>query len=96
MAKNEIYVGDVGTQLRFDIGVDNSNITKAVIKVRRPDKSCAEWNASLGPEDTEISYTIQSGDLDIKGKYMLQPYVELPGWSGYGKPVELNALQPVC
>jgi hypothetical protein len=96
VAKYEVYVGDVGTQLRFDIGSETADVTTAKIKVRKPDKSCVEWSADIGPGATEITYTVVAGDLDMKGKFVMQPYIELPGWSGFGKSVDLNVLAPVC
>jgi len=84
MAANEIFVGDVGTELRFDIGVESADVTLAKIKVLKPDKTTVEWNAVIGPGDTEISYIVTVGDFDMSGTYKFQPYVELPSWKGHG------------
>jgi hypothetical protein len=93
VAANEIFVGDVGTELRFDIGVESADVQVAKIKVVKPDKSTVEWDAVVGPGDTEVSYTIQEGDLDISGTWKLQVYVELPGWKGHGSIVSMKVKE---
>ena len=82
--KTEIFVGDVGTELHFDIGVDVEDVQVSKIKVQKPDKSVVEWTATPKTGTTEIVYTVQSGDFDQVGTYKFQPYIELPGWKGHG------------
>jgi len=96
MAKYEVFAGDIGTELRFDVGVQTADCVTQIIKVKRPDKTCVQWEAEIGPGDTEIRYILGPGDVDIKGKYLLQPYLELPEWSGHGKVVTLEVLATVC
>jgi hypothetical protein len=96
MARTIVFVGDVGTIFKFDVGVATVDCVSQKIIVRKPDKSCVEWVAEIGPGENEISYTAVAGDLDIKGKYALQPFIELPGWSGHGVPAELTVNSPVC
>ena len=94
MAANEIFVGDVGTELRFNVGVETADVQTAQIKVVKPDKSTLTWDAEIGPGDEEVSYTIKDGDLDINGTWKMQVYLELPGWRGHGSIVSMS-VKPV-
>jgi hypothetical protein len=90
MAVNEVFVGDIGTELRFNVGVANTEINTATIKVVKPDKSTVEWTAELGPGEEEISYIVKDGDFDLSGTYKFQPYVELSSWRGHGTISQLS------
>lgn len=89
----KVYVGDVGTVILLDTGVDISTATKAAIKVKMPNGATAEWVGTVA-ETTKVSYTIQAGNLSIKGKHLLQAYVEMPGWIGRGETVNLEVYDP--
>lgn len=88
----KIWVDDIGTEVLMDAKEDISSATVIKLFVQKPDNSVVEWviNPAHWPgvdEDhpvNEIKYLIQAGDLNLKGKYTVQSYVELPAWSGSG------------
>jgi len=85
----EVYVGDVGTEVSLNCGVDISTATVRKILVQKPNTTAVvEWSA-MADGANSIRYLTTTGDLDVSGTYLLQPYVELPGWSGKGETVEL-------
>ncbi len=85
----EVYVGDVGTEVSLNCGVDISTATVRKILVQKPNTTAVvEWSA-MADGANSIRYLTTTGDLDVAGTYHLQPYVELPGWSGKGETVEL-------
>jgi hypothetical protein len=96
MAKQEVFVGDVGTELRFDIGVLVDDITSAVLKVKKPDKTCIEWTPSWTAGEQELVYIVQAGDFDIAGKYSIQPKVTFPTGEWYGSIATLYVAATVC
>lgn len=77
------YVNDVGTKLRVDVITDVSAATVLKLKVKKPDGTTDEWDATLEGL-TYLTYIIQAGDWDQVGRYLLQAYIEMPGWTGEG------------
>lgn len=86
---NTIYIGDVGTEVILDTGVDITSATTHVIAVKKPGAtSIIEWPAELF-ETTKLRYVVQDGDIDIAGDYVLMAKVSMPGWSGHGAAVAM-------
>jgi len=89
----KVYQGDIGTEIVIDLGESLSGGTVYKMKVRKPSGTEAEWTASV-TESTKITYTTVSGDLDEYGRYLIQPYVELENFQGYGETVVLEVHRP--
>ena len=88
--KNKVYVGDVGTELIFDIGVNSSEVAKANIIYKKPNGTKGIWAGAIVPNTTEVKYIIGINDLDVPGVYRLQPEITLlSGWKGRGEVVDL-------
>lgn len=91
----KVYVGDVGTKFKFDIGVDVTNVTSCKIYYKKPSGSTGYWAATT-EAPTYVVYTISDGDLDESGVWEFQPYVELAsGWKGRGEKVVLEIHERV-
>lgn len=86
---SKIYVGDVGTEIILDCGVDISTATVRKIKVRKPDGTNAEW-AAVSEGTKAIKYVVQAGDIAKAGVWRLQAYIEMPGWLGSGQTVDVR------
>jgi hypothetical protein len=70
------YVDDVGT--KFVIECEENvqvDIAKLCFYVKKPDGTKVEWPAIPGINRC-MEYTIQEGDLNQKGIYKLQAYIE--------------------
>lgn len=80
---SDVFVGDVGTEILLDTGVDISAATVAKIKVKKPTGAALDWTATISGTRS-VRYVIQTGDLDVAGRWKLQAYVEMPGWKGRG------------
>lgn len=79
---NKIYVGDIGTEILLDTGVNITTATVHNIKYKKPDGTTGTWTGTV-KDFTKISYTVQAADLDQAGTYTLQAYVVMVGyWSG--------------
>lgn len=89
---SRVFVGDVGTVIILDTKVNITTTTTRKILVETPSGVSREWVASIEGL-TSIKYTIQEGDLDEAGVWMLQAYVEMPGWKGRGSSVMLDVSQ---
>jgi len=83
MAK--IYVGDLGTVIRADVGQDTTGATGITIEVKKPDGTLVTWPADMTLSDTfKIEHIIAAGDLDIPGTYTCQAKLTIGSWSGRG------------
>jgi MinD-like ATPase involved in chromosome partitioning or flagellar assembly len=91
--QNEVYVGDVGTQIVLDCEQDISTATVREILARKPDGTVVTWPASASGTDA-ISYTILAGDLDQRGQWRLQARVTMPDGSWLGRTAKLLVYSP--
>lgn len=85
MCTNEIYVGDIGTQFRFTIkeesvAVDLQDLspTTKTLKFKKPDGTTVEKTASFYTDGSDgiITYTSESGFLDIAGTWRVQGFLD--------------------
>lgn len=86
---NTAFIGDTGTEITLDCGVDISSATVMKILAKPPRGAVKQWSAQLEGSRT-IKYVLQPNDLHVPGVWVLQAYVEMPGWQGRGLPVELK------
>ena len=80
---SKYYVNDVGTKMRVDAVTNISTATVLKLKIKKPDNTKVEWIATLEGL-TFLTYIVQAGDWDQAGRYSLQSYIEMPGWTGEG------------
>lgn len=84
----KVYVGDVGTIITLNYGLDTSTATQAKIKARKPVSGDeVEWAATpavIDGETTGLTYTVEADDLDEVGDWRLQTWAAFDGgeWSG--------------
>jgi len=95
MTDGKIYVGDTGTVIELDAGVDLSSQTSIMIVVKKPDGSETTWSAAVKSSDPTKCYHITAaGDLDQAGVYRLQIQATLSGpsgtWTGRGETAILS------
>jgi hypothetical protein len=79
MGSNEIRINDIGTVFYGTISdasgaVDISGATTKQIILLKPDGTSIQEDASFVTDGTDgqLSYTIQSGDLDVCGTWRIQ------------------------
>jgi hypothetical protein len=90
-AAEKPYVGDVGTTIIIDTGIDLSSATLIKIKVMDPKHTTLEWIAEVDPSNNKfIRYITHEGDFKYNGYYFLQPYVELSTWKGSGETCRIK------
>ena len=83
------YVGDIGTEIIVDTCSDITSATVSNLKVEKPDGTLHTWTGTVY-ETTHIRYVVVDGDFDQVGLYLVQAYVEMPGWSGLGNTAEFK------
>lgn len=85
----KVFVGDEGTAIVLDCGVDVSSATVRQILATKPSGVKVTWTA-VAEGVNSIKYIVQAGDLSIPGLWKLQAYIEMPGWKGKGEWAELE------
>lgn len=88
----DVFVGDVGTEIVLDCGINVSSATVRKIIVKTPSGVRREWTA-VADGTNSIKRTTLAGDLDMPGEWVLQAYVEMTAWQGHGSKAVLNVLQ---
>ena len=91
---DEVFVGDVGTEMSLDCEMDISSATVMRIVVKKPNGKRVRW-AAQADGTSAIKYVIQAGDLDVAGDWDMQAYVEMPTWSGHGVVTTLKVKNTV-
>jgi hypothetical protein len=88
-----IFIGDIGTKIILDVGLDISEATVRKIKYSKPDGGVGDWPAA---QETvmSISYITQAGDISISGRWKLQAYIETLTWKRHGEVGMLN-IKPI-
>ena len=92
---SKIYVGDVGTEIILDCGVDLTTATSVAIKVKKPSTTQSVTWAATVLSPNSIRYITSTGDINVSGLYKLQAIVSMPGWSGAGETVELYVSETI-
>lgn len=89
------YVGDEGTVIEVDMEEDLTSFTLLQLKVKKvltgeTDIWTCAVKAGGGDNDNILTYTIVTGDFNTSGKFVCQPYGEVPGWKGHGDSFEFT------
>lgn len=90
---NKSYVGDVGTILEVDCGVDISSATTHNLMVQKPDLTLDELVGTIY-NSNYIRYTTVDGDWDQAGIYRIQSKIVISGWEGLGETAKLRIYDP--
>ncbi|MBI5872698.1 MAG: hypothetical protein HZB36_00945, partial [Candidatus Omnitrophica bacterium] len=91
-----IFKGDIGTKIILNTGSDLSTGTVFKIYYHKPDGTTGSWTAQKESDNLSISYTtLTLNDLNVVGTWVLQSYVEISGWKGFGVSVNLIVGTPV-
>jgi hypothetical protein len=86
---NKAYVGDVGTILDFDMGIDLSGITNHKLLVKKPDGSVSDWSTAVC-DVRKLRHVSLVGDFNMPGAYYINPFGTIGDWTGVGDTVILN------
>ena len=89
---SKVYVVDVGTEIRLDVGVDLSGATEVGIAVLNPNGVESLWIGDpLGT--TKVKYVIQADDMPVPGAWKLQAKLVMPTGIWFGETVTLNVYK---
>lgn len=84
------HVGDVGAVIRLTSTTDISSVSTGRIYYRKPSGTTGFWTAALNGT-TNLQYTTtQASDLDESGKWDLQGYAAISGWTGRSSQIQIQ------
>jgi len=83
------YIGEIGTDIILDTGVDISSATVLQVKYQKPDGVTGEWTGTV-QDTTKIRYTLSEDDIDVAGRWTFQSYVEVSGGKWHGETAEIT------
>jgi hypothetical protein len=84
--ENKIYIGDIGTIIRIDMGEDISTASGLKLKVQKPNGTEVVWVPIIDASNY-LSYTTVDKDIDQIGVFKITPQMVLGEWSGSGDTV---------
>ncbi len=80
-----VRVNDTGTRFELtivenDVAVDISSATMKTIKFQKPDNVILSKTADFTTDGTDgkIDYVSITNDIDVKGEWKIQGYIEIP------------------
>ena len=71
-----LKVGTIGEVLVLDVNITLTGEEETTIDVLKPDLSSVTWSATPVPGTTNITHTLEPGELNQVGNYYISPIVE--------------------
>ena len=87
---DKYFVGDVGTDVIVNCGVDISGSSNRKLLVKKPSGTEVEWTPANVYQSNYLRYTIGSADFNEAGTYQLQSFLTLSSWTGRGELAEFR------
>lgn len=87
---DEIFVGDFGAVITMDLQTAIAAVSNIALNVTKPNGVAEEWSPVVVSGTTSLAYTIQDGDLDDVGDYLLQPTCTIGTWTGAASIFQLT------
>ena len=81
-----MQIGDIGTLISIDVGEDVSAATAAEIRYRKPSGASGSWPATVTGQT--VRRVTASDDINEKGLWHFQAFVNLGSWVGSSSIVE--------
>ena len=92
------YVGEHGTMIFIDCGIDVQAASLAEVFMEWPDGTTIKKTAVLTTFDESTDYVyiiIDIGDFNQNGRYTGQVFIVLGAWSGWGQPFKIDVDDPI-
>lgn len=88
MAK--VYKNDIGVRFVVSVGTSITGGTNLFLKVLKPDSTSeVTWPATIYGSSYLVFTTTSTDDLNVAGKYKIQAYLTIGGWTGRGDTCEV-------
>lgn len=88
-----VFLNDIGTLIRVDVGSDISTATVHQIKYIKPDGASGAWDATVSTQ--YLQYVTVEDDLDQIGEWIVQALVTTPSGTWHGEVTRFDVLKPI-
>lgn len=88
-----VYLNDIGTLIKVDVGSDVTGATVHKIKFIKPDGTTDEWDATVSTQ--YLQYTTVDGDLDQIGEWVVQALITTVSGTWHGEITRFEVLNPI-
>jgi len=88
-----VYLNDIGTLIRVDVGSDITGATVHQIKYIKPDGSTGNWDANVSTQ--YLQHTTVEDDLDQIGEWIVQALVTTVSGTWHGEITRFDVLKPI-
>ena len=95
------YVGEIGTQVLLDCGIDLTDIAVAAIYYKKPGTIVGTWDATLYNSYSDlakatgtyyVSYTLAGTDFNVSGDWEVQAVVANTVGTWYGETAQMQVF----
>ena len=83
------YVGEIGTSIILDCGINIVGASEISIKVKKPDGALSSWDASIYGSQKMVHIS-EEDDFDQNGRYFLQASLKIGTWEGRGETAQFE------
>lgn len=91
----ETFVGDT-IDIILETDIDVTGFSTLHMRYVKPDGTAGYWEAEVDPgDDTRLIYTTVEEDLDLRGTWRIQAFVQENGTRLHGKWAEFHVFQPL-
>ena len=88
-----VFLNDIGTLIRVDVGSDITGATVHEIKYIKPDGTTDSWDATVSTQ--YLQYTTVDGDLDQVGEWKIQALVTTASGTWHGELTRFTVNEPL-
>ena len=88
-----VFLNDIGTLIRVDVGSDVSLATVHWIKYIKPDGTTGHWDATVSTQ--YLQYVSTDGDLDQVGEWTVAALITTPSGTWHGEITRFEVLEPI-
>lgn len=88
-----VFLNDIGTLIRVDVGSDITGATVHKIKYIKPDGSTGDWDATVSTQ--YLQYTTVADDLNQIGEWIVQALVTTASGTWHGEITRFEVLDPI-
>lgn len=89
-----VFLNDIGTQIRVDVGSDITGALTKQIKYIKPNGDSGAWEATVSTQ--YLIYTTQDGDLNQSGEWVAQAKVQTGSGTWHGEITRFEVLDPIA
>lgn len=88
-----VFLNDIGTLIRVDVGSDVTGATVKKIKYIKPNGDSGDWDATIATQ--YLQHTTVDEDLDQVGEWIVQALVTTGSGTWHGEVTRFEVRNPI-